>query len=55
VAVVEDKEAVAGCIGVGAGIDSGTDSEELRCPGFEEESHSLVLVDKVSGLLGVHS
>lgn len=55
VAVVEDREVavegmevVAGCIDVGAGIDS----EERRSPGFEEEEfHSLVLV----GLLGVRS
>jgi len=47
--VVEDREAVAGCIAVGVGIDSGTGSEERRSPGFEEgESHSL-------GLLGVRS
>jgi hypothetical protein len=54
--VVEGMEVVAGCIEVGAGIDSGTDSEERRSPGFEaEESHSWVLVGKGAGLLGVRS
>jgi len=54
--VAEDREVVAGCIEVGAGIDSGTDSEERRSPDFEaEESHSWVLAGKVAGLLGVRS
>jgi hypothetical protein len=56
VVVVEDREVVAGCIEVGAGIDLGTGSEERRSPDFEEEgSHSWVLVGKVAGLLGVRS
>jgi hypothetical protein len=50
--VAEDRQVVAGCIEVGAGIDS----EERRSPDFEaEELHSWVLVGKVAGLLGVRS
>jgi hypothetical protein len=56
VVVVEDREVVAGCIEVGAGIDLGTGLEERHSPDFEEEGlHSWVLVGKVSGLLGVRS
>lgn len=54
--VVEGMEVVAGCIDFGAGIDLGTGLEERHSPGFEEEeSHSWVLVGKVSGLLGERS